>query len=134
MKKLIIWRGLPGSGKSFQIQNLPEHAVVCSADHFFDTGTAYNFDQSKLGEAHAACQLKAFNAMAEGRPLVVIDNTNSRKWEYALYEAMGKRFGYVVEVRTIGGQSVEDVRTYAERNIHNVPEEVILKMAYRWEA
>lgn len=135
MKKLIILRGLPGSGKSHAIRDMPDHTVVCSADHFFyDSLGNYRFNPSMLGEAHAECQHKALDAMAKGEPLVVIDNTNSRRWEFRLYEKMGKTFGYTVEIRTIGGQSYDDVRQYARRNIHEVPEDVILKMAYRWEA
>lgn len=132
MKKLIILRGLPGSGKTHALGDT-DQSVVCSADHYFEKNGEYEFDPTKLGEAHMECQLKALNLMAEGQPLVVIDNTNTRHWEYKLYERMGGLFGYSVEVREVGGRSYDDVRFYAKRNKHGVPALKILEMAYRWE-
>jgi predicted kinase len=131
MKKLLILRGLPGSGKS-------RHAklcggLVCSADHLFERDGAYHFDVTKLAEAHMLCQFKALDAMASGVEFVIIDNTNVRHWEYLLYQRMADHFGYETEVKEVGGHSMEDVRRYAERNIHGVPELKILEMAYRWE-
>ena len=132
MKKLIILRGLPGSGKS-KIAADYSNAVVCSADHHFERTGEYKFDPSELGMAHMLCQFKALDAMASGKELVVIDNTNVRNWEYVLYLRMADHFGYENEVRVIGGHSMEDVREYSKRNVHGVPEMKILEMAYRWE-
>lgn len=133
--RLIILRGLPGSGKSHYIETeLPSSAVVCSADHFFEDITKnYVFNPANLAEAHAMCQCKALTAMANNEPLVVIDNTNSRLWEFGIYKTMAITFGYDMEIKNIGGRSYEDVRRFHKRNKHGVPEEAILKMAYRWE-
>ena len=151
MKKLVILRGLPGSGKTRAIlEILKEHnylpalpevdariaEVSCSADHHFENKGDYGeyiFNPAELGRAHMLCQAKALDAMAAGKPLVIIDNTNTRHWEYYIYQRMGDHFGYEIEVRCIGGTSMEDVRKYAARNVHGVPELKILEMAYRWE-
>lgn len=148
MKKLIILRGLPGSGKTHAIlEILKEHnylpalpeidsriaEVVCSADHHFQRNGEYEFNPAELGRAHMLCQAKALDAMAAGKTLVVIDNTNTRHWEYYIYQRMGDHFGYSTEVRCIGGTSMDDVREYSARNVHGVPEMKILEMAYRWE-
>lgn len=131
MKKIIILRGLPGSGKSRHAATY--NGVVCSADHFFEKDGEYNFDVTKLGQAHMECQRQAFTFMRDEVPLLVIDNTNSRRWEYMFYKDMATYFGYEIEVRVIGEISLEAVKEYAERNIHGVPEFKILEMAYRWE-
>ena len=133
MKQLFIFRGLPGAGKSKSLEEFPKSAVVCSADKLFEKKGEYNFNPSQLGQAHAACQFQALDAMSHGEPLVIIDNTHSRHWEFAIYQKMGEVFGYEIQVRMIGGTSYDHVRKYAKRNIHEVPEDTILRMAYRWE-
>ncbi len=63
---MFIARGLPGSGKSTltkKIANVYPSAVVCAGDDFFiDQNGNYNFDASKLHEAHEAAKTKACNA------------------------------------------------------------------------
>lgn len=136
-KTLVILRGLPGSGKTFTAKEMTrgvDSYAVLSGDHFFtgDDGV-YRFDASRLGQAHAACQVNTHRSMVLGVELIIVDNTNSRHWEYQIYLEMAQAFGYDVEIKTIGGRSFDDIRTYAKRCVHEVPEEAILKMAYRWE-
>lgn len=134
MKKLIILRGLPGSGKSKVAEEMKSMgAFVYSTDDFFMKDGQYVFDPARLPEAHTNCQQRVLTALSTEAPLVVVDNTHSRFWEFCLCAQMGAVFGYDVEVRTIGGRSYEDVRKYAQRSMHKVPELAILKMAYRWE-
>lgn len=130
--KLVILRGLPGSGKSTEARMaFPEPKVICSADDF--QPDLRNFDPSRLGECHSECRMMAMNAMNRKCPLVIIDNTNSRKWEYAEYDLMAAVFGYEVEIRTIGGRSEDDVAEYYLRGTKNTPESYIRAMAKRWE-
>jgi predicted kinase len=135
-KKLIILRGLPGSGKSTWVDELIKvKCVVCSADNFFcnESGT-YKFDPSKIAQAHEKCKIKAFNAMAKGEQLIIIDNTNIQHWEYELYTFFAHHFDYEVSIKTIGSTSnVEKIKEYVKRNIHGVDIERILAMAVRWE-
>jgi predicted kinase len=135
MKKLKIMRGLPGAGKTYTLQHIIDFisAVICSADDFFMRTGEYKFNPVEIGKAHVECQIKALRAMARGAELVIIDNTNTQKWEYMLYEAMAEIFGYEVEIVIVGGHNPEDVALYAERNIHGVPFEAIQAMAERWE-
>ncbi len=77
------------SGKSYIAQSLRKEAeraglsaTVCSADDFFMRSGAYVFDTSLLTAAHEACMASAVAAVAAGTQLVVIDNTNSQRWEY----------------------------------------------------
>lgn len=55
-QKITIIRGIPGSGKSYLARELAQESqspYICSADDFF--GPDYDFDVSRLAEAHASC-------------------------------------------------------------------------------
>jgi len=64
---LYVMRGLPGSGKSTLAKSMVKSyndagkkGVICSADDFFiDNRGKYNFDMTRLSEAHEHCRLKA---------------------------------------------------------------------------
>lgn len=89
MKQLIIMRGLPGSGKSTLAKTFG--GVICSADQYFtDFFGRYKFDASKLTEAHEACFRKAEKAMSKGVKKLIVDNTNTRKWEFEPYLAIAE--------------------------------------------
>lgn len=135
--KTLILRGLPGSGKSYFLREIFRPVVGdfihCSADHFFETESNYNFDHSKIGEAHRACFAKFREARisAENKKIeyVVIDNTNSQRWEMAPYIAETAYHGdehHILEFLC-------DEKTSFERNVHSVPESVIVNMKKRWE-
>ncbi len=63
--------------------------VIASADDYFvRPGVGYVHDASKLKEAHASCRATAEAALRARTPLIIVDNTNTAKWEYADYEAM----------------------------------------------
>ena len=134
MKTLVIIRGLPGCGKSTYADNYfgkEENSVAfLSTDDFW--GTAYDFDPHRLGEAHAWNQVRAIQAMHSGAERIVIDNTNSQKWEYGVYVAAGVAMGYVISIVDLfdGGCSDEEL---AERCTHSVPADVIRAMRKRYE-
>ena len=56
-KILTLVRGLPGSGKSTFANNITNEFSVCEADKFFyDKEGNYNFDATKLSQAHKWCK------------------------------------------------------------------------------
>lgn len=132
MKKVYIMRGLPGAGKSTWIKNNTPGAVVCSADHFFEKSGTYQFDPTNLGKAHAECFAKFQKALERGAETIVVDNTNTTKWEFEKYQNLANLHGYDVELVKIfdGGLSDEDL---ANRNTHGVPLENIRRMRSRWQ-
>ena len=144
MRKLVILRGCSGSGKTTKAKELiddfyidclmTDRACICSADNFFiDTTTGeYNFDAKKLGQAHAWCKGNVFAAMSMGAELVILDNTNTQKWEYKDYLDYAKKFGYEVEECVVELDD-DSLLKYAERNQHGVPLEAIERMAKRFE-
>jgi predicted kinase len=144
MGKMIVMRGVSGSGKStrakelvqeFMDTNPEEQAIVCSADAFFvnrDSGD-YEFDSKKLPSAHSYCRTRAETAMELGVELVVIDNTNTRKWEYEGYVKLAEQFGYEAEVEMVGQLDESNLKVYANRNKHGVDLEVVRAQAKRFE-
>lgn len=121
-KTLIILRGCSGSGKSFFANYLADlaEAEVCSADSFFeDENGNYNFDASKLFQAHRQCLKDVEDSMKYDQlSPIIVANTNTREKEIKPYIELANKYNYnvvslVVENRH-GGQ-----------NQHNVPEKTL---------
>jgi tRNA uridine 5-carbamoylmethylation protein Kti12 len=133
MKRCLIMRGIPGSGKSTLARFLKgsdSSGVIHSTDDYFMVDGEYRFDPSKLGENHKK-NFEAFcNDIEAGNPLVIVDNTNTQKWEYAAYLNMAEMHGYQVGICSMPHPSVE---VAVARNTHGVPEVAIRRMLDRWE-
>jgi predicted kinase len=130
MRNVVIMRGLPGSGKSTVAKKLAaqvEGAVIVSADDFFMVGGQYQFDVTKLGAAHGACQAAFKTALIHNKELVIVDNTNTTPREIQTYMKMAQNFGYEAVIMVVPC----DVDTSAARNTHGVPREAIERMANR---
>ena len=113
---MTIMVGCQGSGKSTWAKTNRSGATHCSADSYFQVGSSYRFDPSKLGKAHGACFRKAVEAIQAGEN-VVIDNTNSTVTEIAPYYALAQAYGVNVEIV----QMTIDPEVSALRNVHGVP-------------
>ena len=149
---VVILRGIPGSGKSFlgkqiQQQLLEEYNVfasICSADLFFETRHGYAFDPKLLASAHQNCrkqflrELQASKASSGSgtspRPSVVlVDNTNTQKWEYEAYEADALANGFELHILEVKCPDLLTATRVAKRNSHGVPLDRVLAMFARWE-
>lgn len=139
--KVIIMRGLPGSGKSTWVKNntTKNKTVVCSADHFFTkVDGSYEFNQSLLETAHKWCLSRYTEHVrvqqAEPRRIVwydtiVVDNTNLRLEDIAPYYRLAQAYG-VDTIKII--QCLAPITTCIKENIHGVPEDAIIRMeSYR---
>ena len=121
---LILLRGIPGSGKTTLgaailrclISDKPD---VLSADDFFtDEKGNYNFDGSKLKEAHNYCQQRCAEKMRNQFSRIVVANTFTQEWEMDAYFEMAERYNYRVH-------SVIVENRHNNKNIHDVPENKI---------
>ena len=126
MKELILLRGLPGSGKSTLAQ-LFGTANHYEADmYFIDKEGRYNFDPSKLKEAHKWCQDAVHINMRWGNELLVVSNTFTQEWEMQPYLDLAKEYGYQVH-------SIVVENRHGGVNVHGVPEEKLVQMKDRFE-
>jgi hypothetical protein len=89
------------------------------ADMYFMKDGQYQFDYTKIKDAHAWCQNQTKEALARGEE-VVVSNTFVKEWEMQPYLDMCP----AVRIITLEGN-------YG--NIHGVPEEVIERMRSSWE-
>lgn len=129
LRKVYILSGVPGSGKTTWIKEsagIIDYTIVSADNYFTDPITKkYNFNASKLAEAHDEC-LRCFLRAIESKATrpIIVDNTNLKVWEIAPYyriaEALGKD---PVIIRFVG-----DPRIAAGRNVHGVPFEKVLQM------
>lgn len=80
-KKLVLMRGVPGSGKSTQAKKIAgEKGVIYSTDDFFMVKGQYVYDVKMIGKYHEKNFDRTVLAMQKGIPLIVIDNTNVKLW------------------------------------------------------
>ena len=132
MKKVYIMRGIPGSGKSTMARKLAgSTGKIHSTDDYFMKNGEYVFEPKDLRRNHQL-NFEAFKAdLALGVSPVIVDNTNTQRWEFQNYVEAAEAAGYEVEVVNIPHI---DPKLAAQRNTHGVPEEAIRRMLSRWEA
>jgi len=131
MRNLYLLRGLPGSGKSTLARFIGDAFV--EADMFFLKNGKYEFDGSKISDAHAWCQSTVrewmqMNADTYGLEYseIAVSNTFTQEWEMEAYYNLAKEFNYrvfsiIVENRHDGVNS------------HGVPEDKMEAMKSRFE-
>jgi predicted kinase len=127
---LILLRGLPGSGKStlgdIILRTPQQDPNVLSADDFFiDENGNYNFDSTKLQEAHSQCQLKCAERMKLQLSKIVVANSFSQVCEMGPYFEMAETYKYRVHTVIVENR-------HGNSNIHNVPDEKVEQMRNRF--
>lgn len=147
-KLAIIMRGLPGSGKSYWakefvatyqhsdslIQAEKQYGIF-STDSFFYNEGVYRFNPKLLPKYHQLNLTAFIQAMADGLPLVICDNTNIACWEFKAYSAAAMALGYEVRIQQIGEPtSLKHQQLCAKRNSHGVPLQSIKRMASMFES
>lgn len=130
---LFLVRGLPGSGKTSFASAIWNDYAVCEADKFFyDKEGNYNFDPTKLKEAHAWCINEVESKMIEHQnnqqyyPEIAVSNTFTQEWEMENYFKLAEKYGYKVVSLIIENR-------HGSQNIHGVPEEKLQIMKNRFE-
>jgi predicted kinase len=131
MRNLYLLRGLPGSGKSTLARFVGDAFV--EADMFFLKNGKYEFDGSKIRDAHAWCQSTVrewmqMNADTYGLEYseIAVSNTFTQEWEMEAYYDLAKEFNYKVF-------SIIVENRHDGVNSHGVPEDKLEAMKSRFE-
>lgn len=126
MKKvLILTRGLPGSGKS-SFANLLGTKAICTADDYVTRNGVYDWKPETVATSHDWCQRKCKRFMKANVERIVVANTNTTEREMRPYYDLARQFGYAVF-------SVIIENRHGGKNIHDVPEQTLEKMANRFD-
>ena len=120
---LYLIRGLPGSGKSTFAWQLFKNRLVqrmYEADDYFTEAGVYQFDPTKLEDAHHQCQRNTWLALYEGMS-VAVSNTSCAEWEVETYAIIAREteanfVSIIVENRHDG------------KNIHGCPDVKVEQM------
>ena len=123
---LYIVRGIPGSGKSTFARKLIAKGmadVYYEADMFFERNGIYQYDRSKLSQAHEWCQNQVVQALRQGKNVIVSNTftTISEILPYARFCRQNHIPFQIVRLTTNFG------------SIHGVPKDVIAKMKDQFE-
>jgi predicted kinase len=130
---LFLVRGLPGSGKSTFATHIWNEYAVCEADKFFyDKEGNYNFDPSKLKDAHAWCKNEVETRMKDHQinqqyyPEIAVSNTFTQEWEMEDYYKLAEKYGYKVVSLIVENR-------HGGKNVHGVPDDKLEIMKNRFE-
>ena len=130
---LFLVRGLPSSGKtSFATHIWNEYAVVEADQYFYDKEGNYNYDPSKIKDAHAWCKNEVEIRMSDHQinnqfyPEIAVSNTFTQKWEMEDYFKLAEKYGYKVVSLIIENY-------HGGKNVHGVPDDKIEIMRNRFE-
>jgi predicted kinase len=129
---LFLIRGIPGSGKTSFATHIWNEYAVCEADKFFyDKEGNYNFDPTKLKEAHAWCKNEVETRMIDHQnngqyyPEIAVSNTFTQEWEMKDYFDLAEKYGY----KTV---SLIVENRHGGKNVHGVPDEKLEIMKNRF--
>src|ERR1035438_1858850 len=82
-RAVFIMRGLPVSGKCSMVKVIQDFywkgvgdPIIASADDYFVVDGEYNYDRTKIGEAHKWCMGKFLSNFKDGPGPYFVDNTN----------------------------------------------------------
>jgi predicted kinase len=125
--KLYLIRGLPGSGKSTLAKTICEgiqsNSVHLEADMYHIVDGVYKFDYAKLKDAHEWCLKETEESLSKGYT-VVVSNTFTTTRELNPYFDIALLYGTMPTVITCNSMW---------GNIHNVPEDTLVKMKARFQ-
>lgn len=126
MKALFLLRGLPGAGKSTLAKSIGVSEHYEADMYFVAPDGSYQFDVTRIKDAHQWCKDLVMMAMKREEPKVVVSNTFTQEWEMEAYYDLAKEHGY-----TVFSLIVEN--RHSGVNTHGVPADKLQMMKDRFE-
>lgn len=123
MKDLILFRGIPGSGKSSLAVMLCENNVA--ADMYWDRYHNGEFIGAKIKQAHQWCKDQCEVMLKAGERKVAVHNTFTTEKEMQPYIDLAEQYGYRVHTVIVENR-------HGNVSVHNVPEASLTKMRDRF--
>lgn len=93
----------------------------------------YNYDQSKLTQAHDYVQRTFLQRASEGYSPLIVDNTNKEMWEMFYYVDVAIQNEYLIEIMIPNTPWMWATNKLASKNTHNVPLDKIQKMKEKFD-
>lgn len=135
-KRLFILRGPPGSGKTTLANLIVKQnngGCIFSVDEYFINENIYKFDSTKYIDAQNWTIENVVKAMQNQESLIIIDNTNSRKWEAKKYVENAIKYQYEVIIMEPDTEWKKDINILFDKNVHGIPKRHIKRMIAKWE-
>lgn len=131
--KVIILRGLPGSGKTEFKRSLRDHILISMDLYWVRDGQPYTFKKEEIPQAVKWMHDKFLAALEQEKDspkaLIVVDNTHTRIWEMEFFITHARRAKWMVQIVRIE----ENVMECMARCQHPVPPGKLMEMRDRFE-
>jgi len=124
IKKVYIFRGVSGSGKTTFIKKFVKKGIIHSTDNFFYKDGKYEFNIKKLSVFHQKNFEEFVKSLKKREKNIVLDNTNLRYKDVKKYIIETKKRGYKIILVDFKPKSIY---WHFKRNIHSVPKNIIKK-------
>jgi len=138
-KRLVLVRGLPGSGKTTLAEMLQSYqdAIMFSTDDLFMVDREYKFDASKLPEYHKKNIEKVEEKMEMVERMkggdwdcmldtIIVHNTFTEEWEMNPYYHLAEKYDWAVISLIVENR-------HEGKSTHDVPDVAIENMRSRFE-
>lgn len=124
--KLIVIRGISGSGKSYLAKQLkdalPSEAVICEADAFMGP----KFNANRLNDCHRKCQELAQNSLQKGK-IAIVSNTSSTQDEVDTYKLIALDQHVNIKIMEPLTSWKYDIDKCMRMSTHKVPQHIFEK-------
>lgn len=135
-KRLIILRGLPGSGRhelAHLLADTYENSQIFATDDFFIEDDIYILKIRRLKEAHLWNQERVVDAMKQGVSTIIVNNCNVQRWEALPYVKAAVQHNYTVDIQEVDTEWRMDVDELVERSNGLYRKRYIEKLKSVWE-
>ena len=144
IKRMVIVRGLPGSGKDYLTiewkKKYKDSAFICSTDDYWlRPDGRYDFNVEIVGHSHVWNQKRAEAVLQKDQKsqydsIVIINNTNITFHEIFPYAKIAKKYNFPLFIIEPDTKWKYDVEECFRLNGHGVPYATILRMYHNWDS